>query len=233
MKFLNRYNESRDSYLISEIEDYSSEFIDSIIYHGFDDNKHIFYVYEKGETKPCVLYLDTSYKGHLKSGNQIRAFYMTPSNMLMDIKGLGDWKLIVGEIERRCSNRVRNRNRMKLVEDMFSKLNENILLHHFSDSIDIGIKSSVLIIEQFNKPLYYNIYIEVPFYHSTELGSMTILLDDKYREFIDTIVVNSKRIEEEFPVLCSLRIGSMHGFDNPIFTISIYAKDNDGKPIGM
>lgn len=232
MKFLRKYNESLRGGLRS-LEDYTSEFITRVVYKGSDSSdahaySYEFDVYEKGESTPKVLVLDKSYGVHLRGSKQIRVFY-PKGNMLMDIRSTNDWKLVIDEIEKKCLNRKKNMERLKLVEEMFSKLTKEIVIEHFSDSIDMSVTHSVLVIEEFKKPLYYHLYMQLPFQYSDDF----MLLDDKVREFIDTIVVNSKRLESEFNVLSSFRINKMYNIPNPVITIAIYAKDGNGDPIGM
>lgn len=232
MKFLRKYNEALRGGLRS-LEDYTSEFITRIVYKGSTPSdahadSYEFDVYEKDETSPKRLSLDESYGGHLRGGNRIRVFY-PKGNMLMDIRSTDDWKLVIDEIERKCLNRKKNMERLKLVDEMFSKLTKEILIDHFSDSIDMSETHHVNEIEDLGRPIYYHLYMSVPFQYSEEF----MLLDDRVREFLDTIVVNSKRLESEFNVLCSFRINKMYTVPNPVVTISVYAKDVDGDPIGM
>lgn len=232
MKFLRKYNEALRGGLRS-LEDYTSEFINRIVYKGSGPSdahaySYEFDVYEKGESTPKVLVLDESYGGHLRGGKQIRVFY-PKGNMLMDIRNTDEWKLVIDEIERKCINRKKNLERLKLVEEMFSKLTEEILIEHFSDSIDMSETHSVSVVKEFENPLYYHLYMQLPFQYSEDF----MLLDDKVREFIDTMVVNSKRLESEFNVLSSFRINKMYNISNPVITIAIYAKDENGDPIGM
>ena len=232
MRFLRKYNEALRGGLRS-LEDYTSEFITRIVYKGYNPSdahadSYEFDVYEKDETSPKRLSLDESYDGHLRGGNRIRVFY-PKGNMLMDIRSTDDWKLVIDEIEKKCLNRKKNMERLKLVDEMFSKLTKEILIEHFADSIDMSETHSVSVIKEFEKPLYYHLYMQLPFQYSEDF----MLLDDKVREFIDTIVVNSKRLESEFNVLCSFRINKMYNIPNPVITIAVYTKDEEGDPIGM
>jgi len=233
MRYLRKYNESKeDVYALEDIEGYKSNYISNVKFHTTTqeaDGHEIFeYVVTDVEGKENILLIDTSYKKS-PAVRKVRVYYPSRTAYFIDINNLRDWKQIFEKIELQNNNRTEHMKRMDSVSKMFDSVTKEIITEHFSDLIDISVTHQISTAEEFNKPLYWEIYLEMK-YNLSDGGNM--LLDDKSREILDMIIVDTKRIESDFNVRTSVRISNIATIKNPVIKICVFAKDSNGDAIG-
>ncbi len=227
MRYIKKYNESLSK---SSLEEYSSALIKDVILLRSTDmtvqaevvyRKYEFEILDANEQKNILVFDESFLISPLR---KVRVFYPTKGSYLTDINNLREWRKVFEIIESRIANASEHVKKMDLVSKMFDVVTKEVIAEHFADIIDISHSSQISEVKDFDRPLYWNIFIEIPCNVSDERN---ILLDDKIREVLDMIVVNSKRIESEFGVLTAVRFSTL-----PTLKLSIFAKDSKGQPIG-
>lgn len=228
MRHIRKYNEAiRPSFAI---ESYKSEHVSSVrLLRTTQENGFEIYDIEVTDVDGTKnkLVIDTSY---LRGPNRkIRVYYPVTGSYFMDIDNLTDWRQIFEKIEEQANNRLLHKKRMVEVSKMFESVTKDVVSDYFSDLIDISISNLIRSIEDFDNPLYWELYLELK-YNISDGGNM--LLDDISREILDMIIVDTKRIESDFNVRTSVRISTMPTIKNPFIKICIFAKDTNGDAIG-
>lgn len=230
MRYIKKYNEALGTG--SAVEQYSSALIKDVIllsktqYQVSAYNTYEFEILDSNGEKN-KLFFDESFM--ISALRKVRVFYPTRGSYLTDIDSLRDWKKVFDIIESRIANASEHVKRMDLVAKMFDVVTKEVISEHFADMIDISNSSQISEVKDFDRPLYWNIFLEIP-YDISDGGNT--LLNDKMRDIFDMIVVNTKRIEEEFGVLTAFRFSAMPTIKTPVIKLSIFAKDSKGQPIG-
>lgn len=227
MRYIKKYNEALEK---SSLEEYSSTLIkDVILLSSSAITAQAEVVYRKYEFEILdangqknILVFDESFL--ISPLRKVRVFYPTKGSYLTDINSLREWGKVFEIVESRIANASEHVKRMDLVAKMFDVVTKEVISEHFADMIDISNSSQISEVKDFDRPLYWNIFIEIPCNITDERN---ILLDDRIREVLDMIVVDTKRIESEFGVLTAVRFSTL-----PTLKLSIFAKDSKGQPIG-
>lgn len=228
MKYLSKYNEALSKL---SIEEYSSDLIKSVSLLTTENEMglHIykFEVLGANDEKEKLVFDETIFRN--SPLRKVRVYYPSSGSYLMDINSLSEWREVFKTIEGRMNNRTEHMKRMDSVSKMFDNVTKEIIAEYFADLIDISLSSQISEVEDFNKPLYWNIYLGIT-YNISDGGN--ILINDKMREIFDMIITDTKRMETEFGVLTAVRFSTMPTVKTPVIKISIFAKDSNGEPIG-
>lgn len=237
MKYLHKYSQSEsvlrhynesisiDKSIIKKIEDYKSEFIKDINQIGSDDNVLQFNLIDY-QNKSHILSIMADWRKDFY-------FFYLDKGVIYDPCGargsveLINWKEIFLRIEDRFKKFAESDKKLKVINQMFSVITEDLLKDYFANVIDNINDCTIEKTKTVNLPIFWQIKIanhDVKTYGDKN----DVSIDDKFIDKIDELISTTKRLKEIFDVTVTYRFSKK----NNSLIVCVFA-NYDGEPIGQ